>query len=98
MSGLLEDTLREIEIERKNYELATFHDGFSVAELRAAFDKIADATNWKNPIEAVIEEGDFELCSAAVGFFTGSELKKISAWDESRLIVRADGYYATCGA
>ena len=79
-------------------------------ELARAFDKVAPASHWKNPIDAlVVISNDFEmeLLRSAITFFTGSVARfEIVAvitncgvsTGSARYRVRAAGYYATIGA
>jgi hypothetical protein len=65
------------------------------SDLTAAFDLVADKTNWKNPIDAFISIFEDEaLISDAVIHFTGSAPTITRA---SHLLSRvvADGYYLT---
>lgn len=66
--------------------------------LKAAFDRVADATNWKNPIRKVICEEQLELTAYAVEFFTGSKLMVKQDLGFGRVLVEAVGYYAAVGA
>lgn len=82
------------------------------ATLREAFDRVADKTNWKNPIDAevVIESGDYEMetIREAVVFFAGCRpsftfvrvVRRIGANDSGSNLyrVRAAGYYVAVGA
>jgi hypothetical protein len=67
------------------------------AERVAVFAKIEPAGNWKNPIDAWIDAGDFADCDQAAVWFTGAGLT-IVARKAGRVRVTAPGYYATIGA
>lgn len=67
------------------------------AERQAWFAKISPAPNWKMPISIWIEKSDFENCSQAAIFFTGSALT-ITNKSFGKVKVEAPGYYATVGA
>lgn len=67
----------------------------------AVFNKIAPKDNWKLPINAWIDESDFDECNEAAIFFTGSSLKitaRTGPLSATRLHVETPGYYATIGA
>lgn len=78
------------------------------SELAKAFDLVADKTNWKLPIKAIVSgDGiDRELISDAVVHFTGS-VPEFYFWNGGKSLrgdytvfaeVTAAGYYATIGA
>jgi len=73
---------------------------FTHRELHAAFNRVQDATHWKNPIDATITETDSRKRTAihvAVRFFTGSvPAAEVLGNDQYRF--RAAGYYQTIGA
>lgn len=68
-------------------------------ELSAAFDWVADRSNWKNPIDCTVALTDRQaaLVAEAVVFFAGCRptIKRI---DETIVRVQAVGYYAAVGA
>ncbi len=69
-------------------------------ELSAAFDLVADPTNWKNRIDAVIlttDVAELALISEAVTFFAGC-VPTFTNVACNRTHVRAKGYYAAVGA
>lgn len=71
--------------------------GYTQEALRAAFDKVADRRNWKNPIEAEIARDEFAITAEAVQFYTSSTL--VIAEDRgATLLVKAAGYYRTVGS
>lgn len=72
---------------------------YSRAELKAAFEKVRNTDNWKNPINAVIPQSDAEITRQAVIFFAGCSPKFTTARvDDGYLRVKAVGYYAAVGA
>ena len=78
----------------------TVVNGFTVAELRAAFDRVKDADNWKNPIDRVLSlesERAIAAVEEAVVFFAGcvADVEPLGR-DEYR--IRAVGYYVAVGA
>lgn len=72
-----------------------------ITELCAAFDRVKDATRWKNPINATIPELNKEeelIMGSAITFYTGS-VATFTALDENNFVqVKADGYYVAIGA
>ncbi len=67
-------------------------------ELELAFDKIKPEPHWKGPIDAVIDETDFNLCNQACAHFTGTQLWIEERRGNGKLRVRAIGYWAgPCG-
>jgi hypothetical protein len=68
---------------------SAIRDGYTKAELTAAFDKVKDKTHWKNPIDATIPVADVDI-TAKAKFFRSSraEDKKVM------MHVTAPGYYA----
>jgi len=63
----------------------------------SVFIKIQPRDNWKNPINAWIDESDFADCNQAAIWFTGAGLTVIARNGE-KLHVTAPGYYLTIGA
>jgi hypothetical protein len=63
----------------------------------AIFAKIKPKGHWKNPIDCWINEDDFDACSDACVFFTGS-LLEVYAKRGNKVRVKAAGYYAAIGA
>ena len=77
------------------------------AEFEAAFNRVADKANWKNPIDAtviVMNGAELEILLRAIEFFTGSrattEILRAGTLGGTSATyrIRAAGYYATCGA
>ena len=46
--------------------------GFTHQQLKAAFDAVADPTDWKAPVDAMVYGGDYGLTHAAVEYFTAT--------------------------
>lgn len=70
---------------------------YSRAELKAAFERVQDPTNWKNPISALIPAHHQDVTREAVIFFAGCVPKFTNAGGNN-LRVAAVGYYAAVGA
>ncbi len=70
------------------------HNGikYEQAELDAAFDLVKSPTHWKDPIEAVINEADVAVVTAAIIHFTATTPEFF--FKGSRCYVIADGYRA----
>lgn len=75
------------------------------AELRLAFDAVADFSNWKNPIDKIIDLDGYtkELVKEAVTFFAGcvptfEALTGSTTGGIAKYRVRAVGYYAAVGS
>jgi hypothetical protein len=87
-----------------------YYNEAKVAELRAAFDRVASSPNWKTAINAEIEATVDEIGTVkeAVTFYTGSvarveRLETLGIDTETgayrlRVRVQASGYYAAVGA
>lgn len=70
---------------------------FRVADLRSAFNEIANKENWKKCISAIIPMADFDKYNAAAIFFAGSPLTQVQRLGD-KVQVFGDGYYARIGA
>ncbi len=68
-------------------------NGFTEAQLSAAFDAVSAPTHWKDPIESVIAEHHYPLTAAAVEFYTATKLSFVTL-PTGRLAVTAPGYRA----
>lgn len=69
---------------------------FTQEQLHAAFTLVQNKTNWKNPINATIEnpgEEQVACIEEAVIHFTGS-IASVNALKNGKIRVRAEGYYA----
>jgi hypothetical protein len=73
---------------------------FTHEQLKVAFENVQDATDWKNPIDKIIDDPGAEnlVClREAVIYFTGS-VPTITKAGEGKVHVKANGYYLTIGA
>lgn len=95
-------TREQLEIEERAWEHTETDRSpwgeFTIADLRVAFDAVAPADNWKNPICATVPAAALAITCAAIVFFTGSVPTVRSAAAVGSMEVRAAGYYAACGA
>ena len=89
---LIRDDFQISGISDARDESRTF-EGWKVSDLRAMFDCIAPKDDWKAPIDTWIDQGEFTIASAAVRFFTSTELT-ITVRLRDRIRVQADGYRA----
>lgn len=99
---MTEKTIQQLDAESLSQVVAHIGErAVTRRELRDAFDRVANKTNWKLPVNAVIEAtaADQLLISEAVVFFTGSvpTITRVPNWPHLSL-VRADGYYKAVGA
>ncbi len=72
--------------------------GYTYLELQTAFTLISPPKNYKDPINAVIDSEDYDICAEACSFITGSSLVEVEQLDGDKIRVEADGYYAAIGA
>lgn len=70
---------------------------YSRVQLLAAFNKVCDKQNWKNPIKGECDKEDIEILSYAIPFFAGCT-PTFTAIGFNRLRVEAPGYYLAVGA
>jgi hypothetical protein len=81
-----------------NLDSLTTYGGvyYTPEELDAAFDKVKNPTHWKDPIEAVIDDADIAIVTAAIIHFTGTVPEFFH--EKGKTYVAADGYRAgPCG-
>jgi len=64
------------------------------AARQAVFDKIRPAPDWRAPIDAWVDAGDFAECNKAAIWFTGAPLRVVGK-EAGKLRVTAPGYWAT---
>lgn len=64
----------------------------------AIFKKIEPATNWKLPIDTVIQLADFDACNQAAIWFTGGALTITARLVNGWVRVTGRGYYEEIGA
>ncbi len=70
-------------------------EGETVADLRAAFDAVADDENWKNPISAAVEAAKVGRVTRAVTFFH-ADVPSVVGMEAGtgKLILEGHGYSA----
>nr|WP_229650265.1 hypothetical protein [Vibrio splendidus] len=74
------------------------HQGYTNLELQAAFGMIKSSDHWKSSIDTVILAEDFDVCSEACSYITGSILSEVSPVGEDKIRVVADGYFVAIGS
>jgi hypothetical protein len=84
-------------------ETVTVHAGFTRAELKDAFDRVCDLTNWKNPINRVLigtlSKRDRAAIECAVVFYAGCNASfAFTPGARPSTRVTAVGYYVAVGA
>lgn len=67
--------------------------GFSENQLRTAMTAVEPASHWKDPIRRWIGNDDLAVTSAAVAFFTATEVRVVER-TAGQILVEADGYRA----
>lgn len=100
LTTLLNDEEKYLELKRyfgSDPKIPVNGERFSQFEMKCAFELIEDKKHWKNPIDATIDESDFELCDYACIFFTGGCLEVVENKD-GKLRVQSPGYFEIIGA
>jgi len=79
--------------------------GYTDEELHAAFDKVKNKRNWKERVDAVIDEKDLDVTTEAIIYFTGSMPDIVDSWEwprsrraKGKVRIVASGYYEAVGA
>ena len=81
----------------QTFELPSARKQLSQEQLEALFDKICNKDNWKNEINAIIKESEFNDYNDACVHFTGGVLDIIET-DGENALVHSEGYYYNIGA
>ena len=71
--------------------------GYTRMQLVDAFDSIADPSNWKLPITAIVKLDELDLYNEACVFFTGGCLT-VEYIQGDRAAVSGAGYYEIIGS
>jgi len=94
---------KEIEMKQAVAEILDMDDmvvstqGYTRKQLSDAFDTIADPSNWKMPITAIVKLNELDVHNEACIFFTGAPLT-VEYIQGNRAAVSSPGYYNTIGA
>lgn len=70
------------------------YDGYTMDELREAFDAVCDPTDWKGPIAATLPGEAVGLVVAAIKFFTATNPNVGRGVGPMRYVVTSEGYRA----
>ena len=70
----------------------TTYKGYTQAELKSAFDKIADPSDWKNPISAEMAGEEVTMAMAAIEFFTATTAEVAIDTTATRYTLTSPGY------
>jgi hypothetical protein len=95
--------VEEIEMKQAVAEILDMDDmvvstqGYTRKQLSDAFDTIADPSNWKMPITAIVKLNELDVHNEACIFFTGAPLT-VEYIQGNRAAVSSPGYYNTIGA
>ena len=65
---------------------------FTEAQLEAAFDKVADPADWRNPIYQVVDRDDVHVTVCAVRHFTAAPIEVIDLQWGDEFMVKSPGY------
>lgn len=68
--------------------------GHTREELDAAFELVKDKEHWKNPIDAVVDEGMVHVLTFAIPWFTGTPAEFEPCEEAGKIRVRSIGYWA----
>ena len=82
------------------------YEGYTTKQLKQAFEKVQNKTNWKLPVYGIVLGTDIAITKAAIIFYTGSIPKftpkgikfKSDGVEKEWNVVEADGYYEAIGA
>lgn len=73
---MIEEILKAEEQRRIEYEKTTRICGYTIAEMREAFDSVSDPQDWKAPIETTATcRAEVDIAVAAIEFFTATKPK-----------------------
>ena len=65
---------------------------FTEAQLDAAFAKVADLSDWRNPIYEVVDRDAVAITVAAVKFFTAAPVEVIDLQWNDEFMIKSPGY------
>lgn len=68
--------------------------GYTEAELKAAFEKVCDPHDWKDPIVKRVPTNKMDLTIAAIEFYTATEVKVTALAGRDDVTVESIGYRA----
>ncbi len=91
------DVVRDLKAEKNEMiNVQVLKDGaiYTNEELRKAFDSIADADDWKNPIAAIMPGEYVSIAVASIVFYTATVPKISLDVKTMKYLVTSDGYRA----
>lgn len=97
MLALLGKGVHYIHTMTKKELEAALKTKYPIEQMDAAFKKVQDNRNWKNPINAVIDAGQEDITTEAIIFYTGS-IAQYTPAGKGKVRVEAAGYYLTIGS
>ena len=65
---------------------------FTEAQLEAAFDKVADPADWRNPIYEVVDRDAVEVTVRAIQHFTAASIEVIDLNWHDEFMIKSPGY------
>ena len=65
---------------------------FTEAQLQAAFDKVADPADWRNPIYEVVDRDDVHVTVCAVRHFTAAPIEVVDLQWGDEFMIKSPGY------
>ena len=68
--------------------------GFTLRELKEAFDRVADPEDWRAPIDRVVAEVELEVTKSAIIFYT-AKTPMVEEWTGGRTFTAASGGMGT---
>lgn len=72
--------------------LSSAGTAFTEAQLEAAFDKVADPADWRNPIYQVVDRDDVHVTVCAVRHFTAAPIEVIDLQWGDEFMIKSPGY------
>ena len=70
------------------------YNGFTIEQLKAAFDAMANPDDWKAPISALVKGEAVLLCVAAIEFYTGTDAQVALDVSTMTYAIESMGYRA----
>ena len=65
---------------------------YTEAQLEAAFDKVADPADWRNPIYEVVDRDAVEVTVRAIQHFTAAPIQVIDLDWNDEFMIKSPGY------
>ena len=72
---------------------------FTQWQLQCALNTLTEMNDrWKDPIDTIISEKDYDICNEACMYFTGGMLDIMDKFEDGTINVQSAGYYVHIGA